>query len=115
MTTVGAIARAWPQLCGDAHLSPTGKLLENEAEECFELTDKALDVTRRATIQADIARRLRGICGHLPETEFQSLVEEMTDRQLRGERRANEWLDDSRSFFKAAVGSGDLPAVRVAD
>ena len=69
-----------------------------ESEEWFELTDRGVDFTRKAAVRADIARRLKQACGHLSETEFQSLVDEMTDRQLRGERRASEWLDDLREL-----------------
>ena len=48
---------------------------------------------RRATIQADISRRLRRICPHYTEEQFSDLVEKMTKRQLEGERRANRLVD----------------------
>jgi hypothetical protein len=47
---------------------------------------------RKAKIRADIAQRLRRVCSALPETDFQELVEEMAERQLRGERRTiDDW------------------------
>lgn len=79
--------------------------MEKESEKCFDLTDRGVGVSRKSAVHADIARRLRRVCHHLPETEFQSLVEEMTDRQLNGERRANEWLADSRRLFPEAEKS----------
>jgi len=61
--------------------------------EKFFLSDSspnAYQVNRRAKILGDIAQRLRRVCSDLPETEFQALVEEMADRQLRGERRLTD-------------------------
>lgn len=46
---------------------------------------------RKAKIRDDIAARLRRICSDLPETEFQELVDEMAERQLRSERRTSDW------------------------
>jgi hypothetical protein len=43
----------------------------------------------RDRIRLDIARRLRHACSHLGEEEFRLLVDEMTDQQLKGERRLN--------------------------
>ena len=65
--------------------------LESNSEQCFELTNNGVDIARKMTIRADIARRLRRVCTHLPEAEFQSLVDDMTDRQLSGERRTNDF------------------------
>ena len=45
---------------------------------------------RKATIRLAIAQRLRKVCSELPETEFQELVDEMADKQLRGERRLSD-------------------------
>lgn len=45
---------------------------------------------RKATIREAIAQRLRRVCSDLPETEFQALVDEMADKQLRGERRLSD-------------------------
>ncbi|HEU4747031.1 MAG TPA: hypothetical protein VFS56_00920 [Gemmatimonadaceae bacterium] len=45
---------------------------------------------RKATIREAIAQRLRRVCADLPETEFQALVDEMADRQLRAERRLSD-------------------------
>ena len=44
---------------------------------------------RRTRVIADLCVRLEKVCQHLSETEFGQLIEEMADRQLRGERRAS--------------------------
>lgn len=46
---------------------------------------------RKAKIRDDIAARLRRVCSDLPETEFQQLVDEIADKQLKGERRSSDW------------------------
>ena len=46
---------------------------------------------RKATIREAIAQRLRRVCSDLPETEFQELVDQMADKQLRGERRLSDF------------------------
>ena len=46
---------------------------------------------RKTKIRDDIAGRLRRICSDLPETEFQQLVDEMAERQLKSERRTSDW------------------------
>lgn len=51
----------------------------------------SLQSNRKAKIRDDIAQRLRRVCSDLPETEFQGLVDEITDRQLKGERRTSDW------------------------
>lgn len=48
-----------------------------------------LEAARRASVRADIAKRVRRACTHLSEEEFSRLVDAMTDRQLKGERRIN--------------------------
>lgn len=49
----------------------------------------ALEAARRASIRADIAKRVKRACTHLSDEEFSRLVDEMTERQLKGERRIN--------------------------
>lgn len=44
---------------------------------------------RKAKVRADIAARLRKVCSNLPETDFQDLVDEIAERQLKSERRAD--------------------------
>jgi hypothetical protein len=46
---------------------------------------------RKATIREAIAARLRRVCPDMPETEFQTLVDEMAEKQIRGERRLSDW------------------------
>jgi hypothetical protein len=53
--------------------------------------DDSVDTTRKERVHADIAKRISRACSHLPASEFEGLVDAMTDRQLRGERRFNEY------------------------
>jgi hypothetical protein len=46
---------------------------------------------RKATIREGIAARLRRVCPDMPETEFQGLVDEMAEKQMRSERRLSDW------------------------
>ena len=46
---------------------------------------------RKATIREGIAARLRRVCPDMTETEFQSLVDEMAEKQLQSERRLSDW------------------------
>jgi hypothetical protein len=64
-----------------------------DVEDYFrgELSPNSAQSTRKARIRDDIAQRLRRVCSDLPETEFQGLVDEIADRQLRGERRNSNW------------------------
>ena len=60
-----------------------------EREARVEISVAQLEAARRASVRADIARRVKRACTHLSEAEFSKLVDEMTDRQLKGERRIN--------------------------
>jgi len=62
-------------------------VLGAERERHVGVADPALDAVRNAGVRDDIARRIRKACTHLSENEFGQLVDEMADRQLRGERR----------------------------
>jgi hypothetical protein len=42
---------------------------------------------REKAVREDIARRLKPVCSNFPEDEFQKLVGEMADRQVKQERR----------------------------
>ena len=44
---------------------------------------------RREKVRADISRRLQPVCSHLSEREFSMLVNLMTERQLKSERRTS--------------------------
>lgn len=46
---------------------------------------------RKTKIREAIAARLRRVCPDMTETEFQSLVDEMAEKQLRGEGRLSDW------------------------
>jgi hypothetical protein len=56
-----------------------------------EPSPSGLQSPRKTKVRDDIAQRLRRICSDLPETEFQALVDEMAERQLKGERRTSDW------------------------
>ena len=60
-----------------------------EREARADITVAELEAARRASVRADIARRVKRACTHLSDEEFSRLVDEMTDRQLKGERRIN--------------------------
>ena len=66
-----------------------GAMLGAEREARVDLTIAELEAARRASVRADIAKRVKGACTHLSDEEFSRLVDEMTDRQLKGERRIN--------------------------
>jgi hypothetical protein len=42
---------------------------------------------RRETIRADLVTRLEKICANFSDTDFRSLVEAMTEKKMRSERR----------------------------
>lgn len=46
-----------------------------------------MEQTRRDRVRDDISRRLKRACAHLTEEQFRELVEQMTDRQIKSERR----------------------------
>ena len=48
------------------------------------------DSQRKATIREAIAQRLRRVCPTMTETEFQEMVDDIADKQLRGERRLSD-------------------------
>ena len=55
--------------------------------------DETADAATSARLQGlieDITRRLRPVCGAMPEAEFQSLVERMARTQYKYEMRAPE-------------------------
>jgi hypothetical protein len=72
-----------------------GGLVGAERESRVEFNGASIEPTRREKIRADIARRTRRACAHLGEDDFRRLVDDMTDRQIKGELRANQnWLLD---------------------
>ena len=52
-------------------------------------SDEPSPDVRAEKIRNDIAKRLRHICANLTDEEFSALIEQMTNVQLRGERRAH--------------------------
>ena len=66
-----------------------------EREPRVEFVGASVEPNRREKIRADIARRTKRACSHLGEDDFRRLVDDMTDRQIKGELRANQnWLLD---------------------
>lgn len=49
--------------------------------------DGTLHQARRDKIRDEIAGRIKRACSHLAEEEFRGLVDQMADRQIKGERR----------------------------
>ena len=65
-----------------------GGLLDTERQfRVGEGLDGIMHQARRDRIRDDIAGRIKRACSHLAEDEFRRLVDDMTDRQLKGERR----------------------------
>ena len=60
---------------------------ERERHRDFPETDRV--GRRREKVRADIALRIGRVCPNFSEKELVELVDLMTDRQLRGERREN--------------------------
>jgi hypothetical protein len=44
---------------------------------------------RKEVVRKDIARRLRKICAHLSDEDFERLVEMMAEQKLKGERNGS--------------------------
>jgi hypothetical protein len=57
-----------------------------ENAEDFSPSSGEFPSDRRKAIRADLERRLRKICAHFPEEDFQALLDTMTERKLRSER-----------------------------
>jgi hypothetical protein len=68
-------------------ISPRAPLLEPEQHVQINSLEAHLAEARRTRIRDDITRRLRRACSHLGDDDFGRLVEDMVDRQLKGERR----------------------------
>ncbi len=65
-----------------------GTIMEsNQARESASFDDD-YHSTRRETIRADLARRLRKVCAHFSDEDFQTLMERMTEQKMRSERRS---------------------------
>jgi hypothetical protein len=64
-------------------------VVEADSERISESAKDWVGIARRDDVRADIAKRIKRACADLPAGEFGELVDEMTDRQLRGERRFN--------------------------
>jgi hypothetical protein len=78
-----------PECASPYNLFARGAVVEAEQEKRVGLTVAEMEAARRAGVRADISRRIKRACTHLTDDDFTRLVDEMTDRQLRGERRIN--------------------------
>ncbi len=61
--------------------------MDHEGHRESASVDDAYHSSRKETIRADLARRLKKICSHLSERDFEDLVDVMTENKLRGDRR----------------------------
>ena len=50
-------------------------------------SDDAYQSSRKDAIRADISRRLKKICSHLSDDEFDHLVDVMAENKIKGDRR----------------------------
>jgi len=50
-----------------------------------DFTPEARD-KREEVVHTDLARRLKGVCGHMGKDDFEALLARMTSEQLRGEK-----------------------------
>ncbi len=48
--------------------------------------DEEFQSGRREMLRDDIARRLRRVCAHYSDDDFQELVESMVEKKLKGDR-----------------------------
>jgi len=71
------------------NLTDLGGWLAGESERNVEFGNGAVESAHREAVRADIAKRVKSACAHLSDDEFAHLVDSMTDRQLKGERRLN--------------------------
>src|SRR5258705_7019719 len=80
--------------CATAYyLLRPGGALGAEKEARVEFIDANGGPARWEKVREDIARRTKRACSHLGDDEFRRLVDDMTDRQIRGELRANQnWI-----------------------
>ena len=49
--------------------------------------EDAYQSSRKETIRADIARRLKRICSNLSDEDFDDLVDVIADNKIKGDRR----------------------------
>lgn len=75
-------------MCGDEfYLFLSGFFLGSEEHAFSDSTLEEIHSLREKAVREDIARRLRGVCSNFSDEEFQKLVTEMADRQVKRERR----------------------------
>jgi hypothetical protein len=61
--------------------------LDTESHRRADSMDAHLAESRRTRVRTDIANRLQRVCSHLAEQDFRQLVDDMTERQIKGEQR----------------------------
>jgi hypothetical protein len=82
-----------PECATPYYLLRPGGALGAEKEARVDFTDANGGLARWEKVREDIARRTKRACSHLGDDEFRRLVDDMTDRQIRGELRANQnWI-----------------------
>ena len=89
----GSNAASGPKRATPYYLLRPGGALGAESEARVEFADTNGGPARWERVREDIARRTKRACSHLGEDEFRRLVDDMADRQIRGELRANQnWI-----------------------
>ena len=58
-----------------------------ELQPYSQSTDEEYHDTRTENMRSSISKRLRGVCVHLSDSEFETFVDKVLECQLRGERR----------------------------
>lgn len=61
----------------------------NSRRESASDEEDAFESSRKDAIRADISRRLRKICANLSAEDFDTLVEGMAEKKIRGDRRTS--------------------------
>ena len=58
-----------------------------ELQHFSQSSDEEYHDTRTENMRSAISKRLRGVCEHLSDVEFEKFVDKVLECQLRGERR----------------------------
>jgi len=61
--------------------------MAGSAQREWESSEDDYQSSRKDAIRADISRRLKKICSHLPDDEFNDLVDVMAENKMKGDLR----------------------------
>jgi hypothetical protein len=59
----------------------------NSQREAASYEEDAYESSRKDAIRGDISRRLKKICSNLSSEDFDTLVDGMAEKKIRGDRR----------------------------